>query len=124
MARPVEFTKEVVRKLEEAFLLDCSVEEACFFADISRDTYYKHIKKEPSLSDRFEELRQAPFLKARRTINKAIGENPMIAIDYMRRKRKKEFGDNLDLTSDGQKLSTTPEERAEVNKLFNAKANG
>jgi hypothetical protein len=124
MARPVEFTKEVVRKLEEAFLLDCSVEEACFFADISRDTYYKHIKKEPSLSDRFEELRQAPFLKARRTINKAIGENPMIAIDYMRRKRKKEFGDNLDLTSDGQKLSTTPEEQAEVNKLFNAKANG
>jgi hypothetical protein len=124
MARPVEFTKEVVRKLEEAFLLDCSVEEACFFADISRDTYYKHIKKEPSLSDRFDELRQAPFLKARRTINKAIGENPMIAIDYMRRKKKKEFGDNLDLTTDGQKLNMTPEEQAEVNKLFNAKANG
>lgn len=88
--RPIEFTEDVVRKLEEAFALDCTVEEACFYADISRQTYYVKIKEKPELSDRFEELRQRPFLKARQTIIKSL-DQPEHAKWYMERKKKKEF---------------------------------
>lgn len=41
MARPTVMTDDVVRKLIEAFKLDVSVEEACLYADISKDTYYR-----------------------------------------------------------------------------------
>jgi len=47
-----------VKKLEEAFAMDCSIEEACFYAGISRQTYYTWIKDNPELLDRFEELKQ------------------------------------------------------------------
>jgi len=38
--RPSKLIPECVKKLEEIFALDGTVEEACFFADISRQTFY------------------------------------------------------------------------------------
>ena len=90
MARPIEFTEEVVKKLEEAFALDCTVSEACLMADISRETYYQHIKKKPELADRFEELRSKPVLKARQTVISSLS-TPHDAQWYLERKRKDEF---------------------------------
>lgn len=101
--RPSKQTSEVISKLEEVFSLDGSVEEACFFADISRKTYYEWIKEKPELGDRFEELRQNPFLKARRTIVNSL-DNPQSAQWYMTRKKKMEFGDNVDVTSGGKPI--------------------
>jgi hypothetical protein len=43
IGRPVEFTADVVKKLEEAFSIDATVEEACFYANISRQTYYNNV---------------------------------------------------------------------------------
>ncbi len=88
--RPSKQTPIAVKKLEEAFLMDCSVEEACFYAGISRQTYYTWIKDSPELLDRFEELRQEPFLKARKTILDNL-DQPEHAKWYMERKRKAEF---------------------------------
>ena len=95
--RPIEFTEDVVNKLEQAFSLDCTVSEACLYADISRQTYYTYVdekakegSKKKQLSDRFEELRQRPFLKARQTIIKSL-DQPEHAKWYMERKKKKEF---------------------------------
>ena len=61
-----------VKKLEEAFAMDCTVGEACLFAGISRQTYYTWIKENPELLDRFEHLRETPVLKARSTIIKGL----------------------------------------------------
>ena len=95
--RPTTFTNEVVQKLEEAFAMDCSVEEACLYADIARQTYYNHVDGKAELGakkreyfDRFEELRQRPFLKARQTIFKGL-DDPATAKWYLERKKKKEF---------------------------------
>ena len=102
--RPTVMTPETIGKLEQAFAYGASDKEACFYAGISRDTYYKHIKKEPELADRFEALRNTPVLKARKTIVDALS-SPKYASWYLERKKKKEFAQRTELTGqDGDKL--------------------
>lgn len=86
-----KFRPEVIKKLEEAFEMDCSIDEVCFYAGISVQTYYNWIKKNPELLERLEQLRQKPFILARKTIISGIQENPELALKYMERKRKSEF---------------------------------
>ena len=66
--RPCEMTEEKVKKLEEAFALDCTIAEACFYADITKPTYYAWIEKNPALLTRFEALRENPVLLARQSV--------------------------------------------------------
>lgn len=103
--RPPKITPLVVGKLEEAFSWDCTIEEACFFAGIHRDTYYEYIKHHPELSDRVAELRLNPVLKARETVNRHLTKNYQNAMDYLARKRKHEFSPRQEVTgADGQPL--------------------
>ena len=104
--RPSEMSEEKVKKLEEVFALDGTIEEACYYADISKPTYYEWLKKKPELSNRFEALRNRPVLKARGTVVKAL-DNPVHAFEYLKRKRKSEFSERLEQTgADGQELPT------------------
>lgn len=103
--RPTVMTDEVVLKLEQAFAIDASVEEACSYADISRNTFYLWLKENPEYKDRIDELRQRPVLKARQTVVQSLNE-PLFAFKYLERKRKKEFGNSVDVTSDGKVLPT------------------
>jgi len=96
--RPTEKTPDVIRKIEEAAALDCTVEEMSFYAGIHRATLYRWLEESSEFKDRIEELRQKPFLLARQTINKAIKDNPQYAFEYMKRKKPKEFGDNIKST--------------------------
>src|SRR3990167_2262638 len=96
VGRPSSFTPEVVMKLEQVFAIDGSVEEACSYADISRNTFYEYLKVHPEFSDRIDELRQRPVLKARQTIVKSL-DDPNHAFRYVERKRKAEFGNSLEL---------------------------
>lgn len=105
--RPIEFTEDVVKKLEEAFSIDATVEEACFYAGISRQTYYNNVKEgigstkeQQKLFDRFQELRNRPVLLARQTVVKKIGESYGNAMDYLKRKKKLEFGDSVEQRGD------------------------
>jgi predicted DNA-binding protein YlxM (UPF0122 family) len=99
VGRPTVMTDETRRKIEEAAALDASVEEICYYANISRDTYYTWIKKDPEFSDRIEKLRQRPILKARQTVVNSL-DTPAHAFEYLKKKRKAEFGDEskLDIT--------------------------
>lgn len=101
--RPTVMTPDTIAKLEQAFAIDATVEEACSYADISRDSFYDYLKKEPKFSDRIAELRQRPILKARQTVVKSL-DNPQHAQWYLTRKKKKEFGENIDVTSDGKPI--------------------
>lgn len=98
VGRPLEFTTEVVRKLEEAFALDATVTEACFYAGISRDTYYRHTKEDKELSDRFEALRSNPVMLARQSVVAGIKTDPDLALKYLERKNKAEFSLRSELT--------------------------
>ena len=82
--------ENTIRKLEEAFAIDATIAEACYYADISQDTFFRWIKENPELSEKFKRLRQKPVLKARQTLVQAL-EDPKVAAWYIERKRKKEF---------------------------------
>lgn len=103
--RPTIMTESVVVKLEQAFAIDCTVEEACSYSEISRDAFYDYLKKNPKFSDRIAELRLRPILKARQTVVKSLDDTNS-AYKYLSKKARKEFGDNLDITSDGKALPT------------------
>jgi hypothetical protein len=99
--RPSEMTPEKVKKLEEAFALDCTIEEACFYADISKPTYYSRTEKNPNLLTRFDALRSKPVLIARQTVVKSLKDNPDMALKYLERKRKAEFSPRVETELSG-----------------------
>lgn len=89
----------VIRKIEQAAAMDCSINEILLYADISKDAYYDYLKLHPEFSERIEKLRDTPVLAARATVVKQIskGKNYGNAMDYLSRKRKKEFSPRADL---------------------------
>lgn len=99
VGRPSVITEGVIAKLENVFAIDGSVEEACSYAEISRDAFYDYLKKNKEFSDKIEQLRQKPILKARQTAVQKLGESYQNAMDYLKRKRKREFGDTTDITT-------------------------
>lgn len=104
-----KLTEDTIRKLEEAFSIDASVKEACYYADISTDTFYRWIKKYPKLSYKLERLREKPVLKARQTVVKSL-DNPDYAFKYLERKKKDEFSPRQELTGkDGEPIKTSYE---------------
>ncbi len=81
----------IVAKLEQAFAYDCTVLEACSYANISKDTFYRYLKKHPEFSDRIEQLREMPVLQARQTVVTALKNDSDLALKYLERKKRKEF---------------------------------
>lgn len=105
MGRPTVMTPEVVVKLEHAFAIDSTVEEACSYAEISRNSFYDYLQKNPDFSNRIEELRQRPVLAARERAVKGIHESYGNAMDYLKRKKKLEFAERIEQTgADGKEL--------------------
>jgi hypothetical protein len=100
--RPTVFTPAVVDKLEQAFAIDATVEEACSYADISRDAFYDHLKRNPAFSDRIEALRQRPVLAARQTVVKAVSTDSDMAMRYLERKKRNEFSTKQELEHSGE----------------------
>lgn len=111
--RPTVVTPEVLLKLEEAYLMDCTDLEACFYANISKTTLYVYQEKHPEFQERKEWLKQNNFIKARRTIANHLDDNYSSAVDYMSRKKKDEFAQRNELTGkEGAALiKIAPEER-------------
>lgn len=114
-----KLTDETIKKLEEIFLLDGTLEEACFFANISKQTLYNWYQENPKIKERMDALRNEPFLKARRTIVENLS-NPQYAFEYMKRKKKDEFSERAELTGkEGKDLNPSTEEITKTNNLLN-----
>lgn len=105
MARPTIMTDELVNKLEYAFALGCTDEEACFYADISKQTLYNYQDKHPGFVDRKEALKSRPIFVARETLLRGLARDPDLALKMLERKKKDEFSLRSELTGkDGDKL--------------------
>ena len=136
--RPTKMTEKVLKKLEHAFSIGASDEEACFYADITPKTLYNYQKKDPVFLQRKEALKLNPVLQSRQVLVKAImGEriwdkkkkkyiwiekpNPHLAMTYLEKKRKAEFGNRigLDVTQDIHERDRTllEETLAKINEL-------
>ena len=113
--------KEIVAKLEEAAAIDASIEECLFYADISRDSYYRYLKAHSDFAIRLGKLREKPVMLARKTAIAKMTESYSNAMDYLKRKRKLEFGDGVDITSGGEKITPyarSKEEQVAIDKAL------
>ena len=106
MARPTIMKKEIIDKLEEAFLLGCSDSEACLMAGIAPATLYKYQEKHPEFTERKEMLKQKPILLARQTVVRGVQRDPDLALKFLERRKSDEFStrQNLDHTTNGKDL--------------------
>ena len=111
MARPTKKTPEIIQKIEEVAALDGSVEEMAYYAGIHRETLYVWMKEDKEFSDRIQELRERPVLKARQTVVKSL-DDADIAFKYLERKKKHEFSQRTetDITTKGEKITTLSEQ--------------
>src|SRR4051795_11560297 len=66
--RPTVFTDDVIRKLEEAFMMDATDGEACAFAGIGETAYYDEKKRNEQFADRMERAKRFPFMVAKKTV--------------------------------------------------------
>ncbi len=94
MANKSKLTDAMRSKIEEVAALDGSVYEMAYYCDVSHQTIYNWFEEDPKLFERVERLRERPILKARQTVVKRLDESYQNAVDYLKRKKKHEFGDN------------------------------
>ncbi len=114
-----KFSDLTVKKLEEAFALDCSINEACFYADITKQTFFNWKKRNPKLFDRFEQLREQPVLEARKKVVASVKIDADIAFRYLERKRKDEFGAKTFFHGEVFNGEIDPKHREIARKLIN-----
>jgi hypothetical protein len=98
MGRPTKLTEAIVQKLKQAFAIDATVEEACFYAGIKKQTYYNWRNAQPELFDDLEALRATPVLAARQTIAAASKNDVNTAKWLLERKRKTEYTARIEQT--------------------------
>ena len=97
IGRPTVFTEDVIRKIEEVAALDGSVEEMAFYAGIEKGTLYKKLESDKDFFYKIDRLRQRPILAARQRVILGITESYQNAMDFLKRKRRKEFGDRQEI---------------------------
>jgi len=112
VGRPTVMTEETIRKLEEVFAIGGSDSEACFYADISKESLYAYCREHPEFTDRKEALKEKPILKARQTIVKAL-DDPKDAQWFLERKRKNEFSVKQELEHSGEIKQTLTKEQVD-----------
>ena len=107
--RPTKMTAVVLAKLEEAFCLGCTDVEACYFADISKHTFYRYMLKHPDFAERKDMLKQKPIFTARKSVIDALAGDYNHALRYLERKLKREFSQRIesdvDVTTKGEPIT-------------------
>lgn len=105
VGRPLKITEEVIELLRQAYMVGASHAEAAAFANIGQRTLYDYLEKYPEFSQQTDEWRLAPVLKAKTTIVNKLSDVKN-AQWYLERRAKKEYGQNVDVTTDGKALPT------------------
>jgi len=105
-----------VERLRQAFAIGANVEIACRHAGISKDTYYKWIKKDKKLSDEFEAIRDHPILKSLKAVVEAL-DQPQYAFRYLEKKLPQEYGERTTITHEGEVKVSNPEQKEELTKM-------
>ena len=118
MGRPRKITKEVVGKLEYAFMKGFNISEACDYAAISRDTYYEKLKQSKEFSDRMERAKTKLQRKAKLNLAEAIeGGNLDESKYYLERKCKDEFSVKQEINVAGEINHSNPFESLTTEEL-------
>ena len=71
IGRPAKVNYTVMSKLEDALRSGASVSEACLYAGISRDTFYRHYRNEQIFTEKMKTARTNLLYLS--TLNESIG---------------------------------------------------
>ncbi len=124
VGRPSIMTPEIVGKLIEAFEMDCTIGEACAYADIHRDTYYDWAKKHPQFSYNMQKAQERPFIKAKKILFLSM-ETAQDAIKFLERRQKDLYALRLENTGkNGEPLQLISDAELDRKILAAAKALG
>ena len=72
IGRPLKDDYQVTSKLEDALQYGATVSEACNYAGISRDTFYRHFRNEEVFAKRMETARNKLLSIAKANVAQAI----------------------------------------------------
>lgn len=105
-------TPEVLLKLEQAFSLGCSDNEACLLAGICPATLYNYQNRNPGYLERKALLKDTLILKSRGVVADALSKKDKdVAKWYLERKRRDEFSTrSIVETVAPEKTQTLPDE--------------
>jgi len=91
--RPSKFTPEAITKLKAAFANSFTVEQACYYAGVNKQTYYNWLEKDQRFLDEMEAIRHAPAMKAKQVVVGAINGGDIEASKWwLKNKHGDEFG--------------------------------
>lgn len=106
VGRPTVMTKTVVSKLEEGFAKGLTDVEACLYANISKQSLYDYCKLHPEFTDRKEELKHQPRMKAKLIISdKLEAKDDYNARWYLERKAKDEFSTRQEVEQETHQIN-------------------
>lgn len=77
IGRPQKVNYQIMSKLEDSLQYGASVSEACYYAGISRDTFYRYFREDTVFAEKMELARNKLLKIAKSNVSKAI-----IAGDY------------------------------------------
>lgn len=83
MARPTKITKDVLAKLEHAYKVGATDEQASEYAEIHPATLYRYFEKNPEFCEKKKRWRERPCLKAKFTVYQNL-DDPKLALDYLK----------------------------------------
>lgn len=72
IGRPQKVDYTVMSKLEDALQYGATVSEACYYAGISRDTFYRYFRNEEVFANKMETARNKLLLVAKRNVADGI----------------------------------------------------
>lgn len=72
IGRPAKVNYTVMSKLEDALQYGATVSEACYYAGISRDTFYRYFRNEEVFAKKMEAARNKLLYIAKRNVSSAI----------------------------------------------------
>lgn len=92
VGRPPVINEAKLKKLREAFLMGCTDDEACLYAEIEPRTLYNYQNDNPEFIQEKEHWKNNPILKARKVVFEKIESgDEQTAKWYLERKAKQEF---------------------------------
>lgn len=101
--------EEIMESLKPYFQLGYSIPDACDFIGFDNSLLYKWIKQDDTLSKKIKGWQNEISVFARRNWRDKIQvkKDYDASKDWLERKDRKEFGRNMDVTSDGESLNIT-----------------
>lgn len=93
-----------LQKLVDAFCFDYIDEDACSYAMISIDQLKYFSKLHPEFYTIKQAAKSQPAMGAQKLLVQRAQKEPVWAAWYLERRRRKEFGRNVDLTSGGEPI--------------------